>query len=241
MNNPSGMTGQNVFTSATRMLQQGKTLISPLWESVAIHGFRMKFLAGFPAAIDNSKALRPKTEEEDAKFQPEHERFLQMGVARFVRNANEPPARGQEDEHLQPTYTLTKWSETTKGVWKKKVRQIFNEKVTNKQLEHLRFKMTGVGVARELIRPDDWLFSIDLRDAYLNIPLAPEHYKYQRYMHRGKIYEVMTLIFGMAQAPFIFTRLIAHRWCSVGSSWQAAGWPRSYRRAYRAIAFQLSY
>ena len=105
----------------------------------------MKFLAGFPAAIDNSKALRPKTEEENAKFQPEHERFLQMGVERFVRNANEPPARGQEDEHIQPTYTLMKWKETTKGVWKEKIRQIFNEKVTNKQLEHLRLRGSSSG------------------------------------------------------------------------------------------------
>ena len=68
--------------------------------------------------------------------------------------------------------------------------------------------MTGVKVLRNLLEQGDWLVSIDLKDAYLNIRLHPSQTKYQRYMHNGQVWEIVTLPFGNAQAPYGFSRFV---------------------------------
>jgi hypothetical protein len=50
------------------------------------------------------------------------------------------------------------------------------------------FKMTGVAVLRSIIRPGDWMVSIDRKDAYLNIRIHSSQYKFQRYVFLGSVW-----------------------------------------------------
>ena len=81
-------------------------------------------------------------------------------------------------------------------------------KLSNAQMKPLPFKMTGVAVLRSIIRRSDWMVSIDLKDAYLNIRLHPSQVKYQRYVFLSQVWQIVTLPFGNAQAPFCFTRVV---------------------------------
>ena len=53
------------------------------------------------------------------------------------------------------------------------------------------------------------MVSIDLRDAYLQIPAHPESRKFLRFVVFGRVYRFKTLCFGLATAPQVFRRVMA--------------------------------
>ena len=53
-------------------------------------------------------------------------------------------------------------------------RPIVNLKALNKFVRPVHFKMEGIPLLQELIRPGDYFTKIDLRDAYLTLPLRKE-------------------------------------------------------------------
>ena len=53
-------------------------------------------------------------------------------------------------------------------------RPIINLKRLNRAVEPRYFKMEGIGVLKELVRGGDHFCKIDLKDAYLTIPLHPD-------------------------------------------------------------------
>ena len=53
------------------------------------------------------------------------------------------------------------------------------------------------------------MVSIDLKDAYLQIPIHPGSRKYLRFMAFGKVYQFKVLCFGLSTAPQVFTRVMA--------------------------------
>ena len=52
------------------------------------------------------------------------------------------------------------------------------------------------------------LFSLDLTDAYLHIPIHHRSRKYLRFTLRGRVYQFKALPFGLSASPFVFTRLM---------------------------------
>ena len=55
---------------------------------------------------------------------------------------------------------------------------IINLKPLNQFMERLHLKMTGLCRVRELLRRNDWMCSVDLKDAYLSVPIAKHHGKF---------------------------------------------------------------
>ena len=75
-------------------------------------------------------------------------------------------------------------------------------------LSQERFKMETPSSIREAIRRGDWACKIDLADAYFHIMIAPAHRKYLRFTHRGRVFQFSCLAFGLAQAPWLFTKVV---------------------------------
>ena len=59
------------------------------------------------------------------------------------------------------------------------------------------------------IRQGDWMISLDLQDAYLQVPIHPESRRYLRFTIGGVPYQFRVLCFGLTTAPQVFTRLMA--------------------------------
>ncbi len=53
---------------------------------------------------------------------------------------------------------------------------------------------------RDTLKPRDWLTKIDLKDAYLNIPVAQKQ-KFLRFSIENEIYQFTCLPFGLSSAP----------------------------------------
>jgi hypothetical protein len=54
-----------------------------------------------------------------------------------------------------------------------------------------------------------WGSTLDLRDAYLHIPMFPPHRKYLRFCVQGVHYQFRAMPFGITVAPRVFTKLMA--------------------------------
>ena len=71
------------------------------------------------------------------------------------------------------------------------------------------FKMETLQSTLLSVRRGDWMVSIDLKDAYLQVPIHPESRKYLRFMAFDKVYQFKVLCFGLSTAPQVFTRVMA--------------------------------
>ena len=87
-------------------------------------------------------------------------------------------------------------------------RPVVNLKPLNRFIKRQKFKMEGAKVIRDLLQKGDWMTSIDLRDAYLSVPVAQEDRRYLRFRWRETLFEFQCLPFGLSSAPRVFTKLL---------------------------------
>ena len=71
-----------------------------------------------------------------------------------------------------------------------------------------RFKMETPESIRASLIPGEWVSSIDLVDAYLHIPIHPNSRKYLRFCHKSQVFQFISLSFGLATAPQVFTMIV---------------------------------
>ena len=64
------------------------------------------------------------------------------------------------------------------------------------------------GSVRSAIRSQEWAVSIDIRDAYLHVPMHQAVRKYLHFMVNKKVYQFTCLPFGLATSPREFTKLL---------------------------------
>ena len=83
-----------------------------------------------------------------------------------------------------------------------------NLKPLNMFLPYEHFKMELINMLKDLLRKDDYLVKIDLKDAYLTVPIWKGHQKYLRFLWRDSLLEFSCLPFGLASAPRVFTKLM---------------------------------
>ena len=71
------------------------------------------------------------------------------------------------------------------------------------------FKMETVASVLLSVREEDFLASLDLKDAYFQIPIHGSSRKLLRFMSEGTVYQFRALCFGLSTAPQVFTRVLA--------------------------------
>ena len=68
--------------------------------------------------------------------------------------------------------------------------------------------METQGSVRSAIRSQEWTVSIDVRDAYLHVPMHQAVRKYLRFVVNKKVYQFTCLPFGLGTTPQEFTKLL---------------------------------
>ena len=93
------------------------------------------------------------------------------------------------------------------GLWRLETRDRSLSPERVRQLT--RFKMETVASVLLYVREGDFLASLDLKDAYFQIPIHPSSRKLLRFMLEGTVYQFRALCFGLSTAPQVFTRVFA--------------------------------
>ena len=91
------------------------------------------------------------------------------------------------------------------GSW----RPIIDLSTLNGFITSSRFHMETPRSVLNSIRPGDWMISLDLQDAYLQVPVHHDSRRYLRFVVDGKTFQFRVLCFGLTTAPQVFTRIMA--------------------------------
>jgi hypothetical protein len=81
------------------------------------------------------------------------------------------------------------------------------------------FKYEGLSSLGDFLRPNDVMFTVDLKSGYHHIDMAEEAFPYLGFEWRGKQYHFTQLPFGLAPACWAFTKVtreLLQRWRSEG-------------------------
>ena len=90
-----------------------------------------------------------------------------------------------------------------------KMRPIINLKPLNRYLKKTHFKMDTLSKVLNLVKTGDWAISLDLKDAYLHVPIFHTHRKYLRFCIQNQCYQFKVLCFGPTSAPRVFTKIVS--------------------------------
>ena len=88
------------------------------------------------------------------------------------------------------------------------LRPVIDLSTLNHHMVVPHFKMETQGSVRSAIRSQEWAVSIDIRDAYLHVPMHQAVRKYLRFVVNKKVYQLTCLPFGLATSPREFTKLL---------------------------------
>ena len=91
------------------------------------------------------------------------------------------------------------------GSW----RPVIDLSLLNLRVLKTPFKMETIQSTLLSVRRGDWMVSIDLKDAYLQVPIHPDSRRYLRFVAFNKVYQFKVLCFGLSTAPQVFTRVMA--------------------------------
>jgi len=86
-------------------------------------------------------------------------------------------------------------------------RMILNLKPLNAFIPYEHFKMETLQSLKCLVKENDFMIKIDLKDAYLQIPLSPQTSRYVAFKWNDHTYKMTSMPFGLACAPRVFTKV----------------------------------
>jgi hypothetical protein len=86
-------------------------------------------------------------------------------------------------------------------------RPIINLKSLNQFVVYRHFKMENLASLRHLIVKGDWMVKLDLKYAYLTVPVHRDFHEFLQFIWEGEVFQFTCLCFGLASAPWAFTKL----------------------------------
>ena len=120
-------------------------------------------------------------------------------------------------EHVPPAETGQGFYSTFFVVPKKPegLRPILNLRPFNHSVVRKGFKLDSVKSVQNELRPGDFAFSIDLKDAYYHIPVATYYRRFLRFFFQGSHFQFRALPFGLSSSPRAFCKCLAPilAWC----------------------------
>ena len=74
-------------------------------------------------------------------------------------------------------------------------RPVINLKSLNTFIKVDNFKMEGLHILSDLIQAQDWMIKMDLKDAYLKVPIHQQYQRLLQFQWNGKVYHFQCLPF----------------------------------------------
>ena len=100
-----------------------------------------------------------------------------------------------------------------------KLRLILNMRYVNSHLTYPSFRFESLRDLADIMHPDDWLFSIDLMNAYHHLGIHEKDWPYMGFSWRGKYYYFKVVAFGLGPAPWVFSKTVG----VLNSKWRSQG------------------
>lgn len=79
-------------------------------------------------------------------------------------------------------------------------RPVIDLRVLKKHVAPHHFEMESIDMVKGLIKRGDWIQKLDLKYAYLTVPIHQEHKKYLHFSWQGQLWQFRVLPFGLNSA-----------------------------------------
>ena len=170
--------------------------IAPWIVSVLTHGYRLEFDTTLPSPpLSNSPSIVSSYRDpvkQSALLEQFHS-LIDKGAVEEVLNPTTPGFYSR-------LFLVAKKS----GEW----RPIIDLSFLNGFLRTQKFRMETPQSIRSSLSRGWWACSIDLKDAYLHVPIHPASRKYLRFCVADRVFQFRALPFGLASAPWLFTKVV---------------------------------
>ena len=91
------------------------------------------------------------------------------------------------------------------GSW----RPVLDVSRLNKFITKTKFSMETIQSVLSFIQQNDWMISMDMKDAYFHVPIHPKSRPYLRFVFNNRVFQFRALCFGLSTAPQVFTCILA--------------------------------
>lgn len=105
----------------------------------------------------------------------------------------------KKGEFLSPYFLVTK----PNGDF----RFVLNLKSLNKFVDTVHFKLENFKNVKDLLSPNVFMCTIDLKDAYYMVPINKKSRKFLRFQFKDCLFEFTCLPFGLSTAPYVFCKI----------------------------------
>ena len=134
------------------------------------------------------------------KFSEEERNAMEIEIKDFLTRGIIEEAQSENGQIVSNIFCRKKKSG--------KVRIIGNFIHLNKNIEYKKFKQDTVKTVLDMVRPNCYMVSIDLTDAYYTIPIHKDSRKFLRFLFNGKLYQFKSLPQGLGLSPRLFTKIM---------------------------------
>ena len=100
-----------------------------------------------------------------------------------------------------------------------KFRPILNLKKFNYSVKKYKFRMEGLKQVRDWIQPGAWFCGMDLKDAYLHIPVCDAFRKFLRFKWMDMLLEWCVIPFGLKCSPRVLTKVLKPVMAFIRATW----------------------
>ena len=168
------------------------------WEQITSDCVLLSWVQGVTIDFDSSvcQGLLPKP----INFDPGELDMLQKQLDILLAKGIIVPAEHCADEFVSNIFYRPKKDGG--------MRLILNLRRLNEAVAYHHFKMETLHTAITLMKPNCWMASVDLKDAYFSVPVHSKDRKYLRFFWKGQLYEFTCLPNGLAEAPRKFTKML---------------------------------
>ena len=169
----------------------------PIWQSLSnctevldtISGLKLEFCSDFV----------PNIRQKPNQFAKSERSLVEAEIMKLEKKGVIKISNHEKHEIISPIFIRPK----PDGC-----RLILNLKETNNHLDKIHFKMETLNSILKLIRPNCYMTSIDLKDAYYSVKIFEKHQKYLKFVFDGKLYKFVCLPNGLTSGPRKFTKIV---------------------------------
>ena len=174
----------------SKFLEAWKRISHDPWIFHVVRGFRIPFYT-FPTQVREPFPYRLSSCETEAAHL-EIQKLCKKGVLEV--------ADFDKDQVLSNIFLRPKKDGS--------YRMILDLTWVNKHVVYEHFKMCSLETAKDMLRENCWMASVDLRDAYYSVRVHEHDRKFLRFKWFGIIYQFTCMPNGLACAPRFFTKLL---------------------------------
>ena len=88
-------------------------------------------------------------------------------------------------------------------------RPVIDLSILNLYVDVSHFRMETIQSVLLSVRQGDWMASIDLKEAYLQVPVHPDSRRFLRFVAQRSVYQFSAFCFSLSTAPQVFSRVMA--------------------------------